>query len=117
MFTPSHVVVLNATTDSDLTLPVVSTSRTPEGALYVQVQWGNGTFEWLKPADFKAVPETVEQFMARKSDPNWKPAPLPKFRKLPRLSEEKFAKLLAEHGGSGIIPMPVGGQKSWGLAA
>lgn len=62
------------------------------------------------------MPESIEEFMARKSDPNWKPAPLPKFRKLPRLSEEKFAKLLAEHGGSGIIPMDTGA-KSWGLAA
>lgn len=60
--------------------------------------------------------ETLEQFMARKSDPNWKPAPLPKFRKLPKLSEAKFAALLREHGGSGIVPVK-GGQQSWGLAA
>jgi hypothetical protein len=46
--------------------------------------------------------ETLQEFLDRKHDPNWKPAPLPKFRKLPRLSEEKFARLLAEHGGSGV---------------
>ncbi len=62
--------------------------------------------------------ETVAEFMARKHDPKWKPKPLPKFRPYPRLSEEKFARLLAEHGGSGIIRQPVGdGVIEWGLAA
>jgi hypothetical protein len=52
---PSQVLVLQATTTSDVLLPVVSTSATAGGALFVQVKWGNGTFEWLAPAEYQAV--------------------------------------------------------------
>lgn len=48
--------------------------------------------------------ETLAEFMARKSDPKWKPAPLPKFRKLPKLRDDKFAALLRQFGGQGLVP-------------
>jgi hypothetical protein len=41
--------------------------------------------------------ETLAEFMARKSDPKWKPRPLPKSRHT-RLSDAKFAALLRQHG-------------------
>lgn len=42
--------------------------------------------------------ETLAAFMARKHDYRWKPKPLAKPRKLPRLSDEKFAALMLEQG-------------------
>lgn len=42
--------------------------------------------------------ESVEDFIARKSSPKWKPAPLPKPRKLGKLSEANFEKLMREQG-------------------
>lgn len=53
-----------------------------------------------KPADPRPR-ESVEDFMARKHNPAWKPAPLPKPRRLPRLSPEKLARLMAEQGAVG----------------
>lgn len=44
----------------------------------------------------------VERFMREHRTPRWKPAPLPKFRALPKLSEEKFAALMREHGATRI---------------
>lgn len=46
-------------------------------------------------------PESVAAFMARKHDPAWKPAPLPKPRRLSRLSPERLARLMAEQGAVG----------------
>lgn len=43
--------------------------------------------------------ETLAEFMARKHDPKWKPRALPKPRRLPRLPDEKFYKLLEQEGG------------------
>ena len=40
----------------------------------------------------------VERFMREHHDPRWKPKPLPKFRALPRLSDEKFRKLMLDAG-------------------
>lgn len=40
----------------------------------------------------------VERFMREHHDPRWKPKPLPKFRKLPKLSDEKFRKLMLDNG-------------------
>ena len=42
--------------------------------------------------------ESVEEFMARKHDPSWRPAALPRSRRLPRLPEAKFEALMREHG-------------------
>lgn len=47
--------------------------------------------------------ESRQEFLDRKSDPNWKPKPLPRPRGQRRLSEAKFAALLREHGGSGVV--------------
>lgn len=47
--------------------------------------------------------ESLAEFMARKSDPKWKPKPLPRFKKLPKLPDHKFAALLAQHSGSGLV--------------
>ena len=43
----------------------------------------------------------VERFMREHHDPRWKPKPLPKFRKLPKLSDEKFRKLMLDAGATG----------------
>ena len=40
----------------------------------------------------------VERFMREHHDPRWKPKPLPKFRALPKLSDEKFRKLMLDNG-------------------
>lgn len=45
---------------------------------------------------------SIREFMARKSTPGWKPAPLPKPRKPAKLSEARFAALMAEHGAAQV---------------
>lgn len=40
----------------------------------------------------------VERFMREHHDPRWKPKPLPKFRALRKLSDEKFRKLMLDAG-------------------
>jgi len=47
--------------------------------------------------------ESLEEFIARKSSPKWRPAKLPTFRRLPKLSEERFAKLMREQGATGSL--------------
>ncbi|AWY06677.1 hypothetical protein SEA_ZETA1847_43 [Microbacterium phage Zeta1847] len=67
------------------------------------------TFETVREYDAadvapKAAPaarESVEDFIARKRDPKWRPAALPKPRRLPKLSDDKFAALMREHGATG----------------
>lgn len=44
----------------------------------------------------------VERFMREHSTPRWKPKPLPKFRALPKLSDEKFRALLRDAGARQI---------------
>lgn len=46
--------------------------------------------------------ESVEEFMARKRDPSWRPAALPRSRRLPRLPESKFEALMREHGADRV---------------
>jgi len=41
--------------------------------------------------------ETLAEFLERKRDPNWKPAPLRRPTSLPRLSDQAFEKLYREH--------------------
>ncbi|MGC5225181.1 hypothetical protein ACPW96_21640 [Micromonospora sp. DT81.3] len=43
------------------------------------------------------VRETVEAFMARKHNPKWRPAPLPKPTALPRMTDEQFEALYRSH--------------------
>lgn len=46
--------------------------------------------------------ETLAEFMARKHDPKWKPKALPRSRAA-RMSDAKFAALLRQHSGRGIV--------------
>ena len=46
--------------------------------------------------------ESVEEFMARKRDPSWRPAALPRSRRLPRMPEAKFEALMREHGADRV---------------
>ncbi|MBF0817749.1 hypothetical protein E4U02_15190 [Microbacterium paludicola] len=41
--------------------------------------------------------ETLEQFLERKHNPSWKPAPLPKSRAIPALSDQEFERIYREH--------------------
>ena len=45
----------------------------------------------------------VERFMREHHDPRWKPKPLPKFRPLPKLSDERFRKLMLDAGATGSV--------------
>lgn len=44
--------------------------------------------------------ESVEEFLARRHDPSWRPARPAGFRRLPRLSEAKFQALMREQGAA-----------------
>lgn len=54
----------------------------------------------VQPKPASAQRESVAEFMARKHDPRWRPAALPRSRRLPRLSEEKFEALMREQGAA-----------------
>ena len=43
-----------------------------------------------------------EAFMARTRDPCWRPAALPRSRRLPRMPEAKFEALMREHGADRV---------------
>lgn len=59
----------------------------------------------LAPTPASIERESVADFMARKHDPKWKPKALPRPRKLPKLSDEKLARLMAEQGWTGNLPL------------
>lgn len=52
----------------------------------------------VRPRPAAQQRESVEEFMARKHDPRWRPAALPRSRRVPRLPEAKFEALMREHG-------------------
>ena len=52
----------------------------------------------VEPKPAAAQRESVAEFMARRHDPSWRPRPLPRPRRLPRLSEERFEALMREQG-------------------
>lgn len=74
--------------------------RARRSIMFERVQTFPASWVVAKPADDRPR-ESVEDFMARKHDPAWKPAPLPRPRRLPRLSPERLARLMAEQGAVG----------------
>ena len=72
--------------------------RKVERVLYLYEVERTYRLEEVAPKPAGAQRESVAEFMARRHDPAWRPRPLPRPRRLPRLSEERFEALMREQG-------------------
>lgn len=83
--------------------PVVAervVGRKVERVLYLYEVERSYRLDELEPKPTSGQRESVEEFMARKHDSSWRPQQLPRPRRLPRLSEERFEALMREQGAA-----------------
>lgn len=76
--------------------------RKVERVMYLYEVERSYRLDEVEPKPAAAARESVEEFMARKHDRAWRPQPLPRPRRLPRLSEERFEALMREQGAARV---------------
>jgi hypothetical protein len=95
-FSPDRSIVRVVKLDDFRTAPYVEISAKQGGRIEAEVHEVEA--DSLRPRNAGST-MSVEEFMRQHHRAGWKPKPLPKPRKL---SEEKFAALMREHGATGL---------------
>lgn len=94
-FSPDRSIVRVVKLDDFRTAPYVKISAKQAGRIEAEVYEVEA--DSLRSRNAEST-MSVEEFMRRHHRAGWKPKPLPKPRKLPKLSDAAFAKLAAETG-------------------
>lgn len=84
-------------------LPVVQervAGRKVQRVMYLYAIERSYRLDEVEPKPAGAQRESVAEFVARKHDPSWRAPRLPRPRRLPRLSEERFEALMREQGAA-----------------
>lgn len=91
---PDLNIVRITTLDEWRLAPYIETSKSQGGRIDAKVR--EVYADTLRPR--MRTEGDLEAFMRTHRTRGWKPSPLPKFRKLPKLSAERFARLMLEQG-------------------
>lgn len=95
---PDLNIVRITTLDEWRTAPYVDISKAQGGRIEARVR--EVYADTLRPRP--RAEGDLAAFLRSHRTPGWKPAPLPKPRKLPKLSDERFARLMREQGARQI---------------